>query len=131
MAVPIIESGYQNLTEGQSNTPVKAAGLWQFIPTTARNYGLRVDSQKDERLDIALNTDAAMRYLQSNNLRFKDWHLSALAYNMGERAVQKGMNSLNTRDAWTLIRNGYEGDKDYLPKLMAAILIMRSPESVQ
>jgi hypothetical protein len=131
MAVPIIESGYQNLTEGQSNTSMKAAGLWQFIPQTARNYGLRVDGQKDERLDVGLNTDAAMRYLQSNNLRFKDWHLSALAYNMGENAVQKGMDAVGSRDAWTLIRNGYEGDKDYLPKLMAAILIMRNPDSVQ
>lgn len=131
MAVPIIESGYQNLTEGQSSPSVKSAGLWQFIPSTARNFGLRVDSQKDERMDIAMNTDAAMRYLQSNNLRFKDWHLSALAYNMGESAVQKGMNALATRDAWTLIRNGFEGDKDYLAKLMAAIIIMRNPESLE
>jgi len=131
MAVPIIESGYQNLTQGQSNTSMKAAGLWQFIPTTARNYGLHVDDQKDERLDIALNTDAALRYLLSNNLRFKDWQLSMLSYNMGENAVQKGIDVLKTRDAWTLIRNGYEGDKDYLAKLMAAILIMRNPESVQ
>ncbi len=130
MAVPITESGYQNLTENH-NSSVKAAGIWQFIPGTARNYGLRVDSQKDERLDVGLNTDAAMRYLQSNNLRFKNWHLSVLAYNMGENAVQKGMNALGSRDAWTLIRNGYEGDKDYLPKVMAAILIMRNPESVQ
>lgn len=130
MAVPITESGYQNLTE-QSNSSMKAAGIWQFIPQTARNYGLRVDSHKDERLDVGLLTDAAMRYLQANNLRFKDWQLSLLAYNMGENAVQKAMDTLGSRDAWTLIRNGYEGDKDYLPKLMAAILILRNPESVQ
>ena len=130
LAVPIIESGYQNLSQ-QSNRSSKAAGIWQFIPQTARNFGLRVDKYKDERLDIILLTDAAMRYLQSNHLRFKDWHLSALAYNMGENAVQKVMDSLETRDAWKLIRNGYEGDKDYLPKLMAAILIMKNPESVQ
>jgi membrane-bound lytic murein transglycosylase D len=131
MAVPLIESGYQNLAESEGHPSTKAAGIWQFIPSTARNYGLKVDSEKDERLDIALLTDAAMRYLQSNNLRFKDWHLSALSYNMGETAVQKGMVALGTRDAWTLIRNGYEGDKDYLPKLMAAILIMNNPASVQ
>lgn len=131
MAVPIIESGYQNLTEGQSGTSMKAAGLWQFIPSTARNYGLKVDEKTDERLDVDLNTDAAMRYLTSNNLRFKDWHLSALAYNMGESAVQKGIDATGSRDAWTLIRNGYEGDKDYLPKLMAAILIMQNPDSVE
>jgi hypothetical protein len=41
------------------------------------------------------------------------------------------MNALGSRDAWKLIRNGYEGDKDYLPKLMAAILIKRNPDSVQ
>lgn len=131
MAVPLIESGYQNLDESQGHPATNAAGIWQFIPKTARNYGLKVDSEKDERLDVTLLTDAAMRYLQSNNLRFKDWHLSALSYNMGENAVQKGMNALGTRDAWTLIRNGYEGDKDYLPKLMAAILIMNNPDSVQ
>ena len=130
MAVPIIESGYQNLSEANQYS-MKAAGLWQFIPKTARNYGLRVDGQRDERLDVNLGTDAAMRYLQSNNLRFKDWHLSALAYNMGENAVQKGIDALGSRDAWNLIRNGYEGDKDYLPKLMAAILIMRNPDSVK
>lgn len=130
LAVPIIESGYRNLDQ-RHNTSMKAAGMWQFIPNTARIYGLQVDRKKDERLDIPLSTDAAIRYLQSNNLRFKDWHLSALAYNMGESAVQKGMDALNSRDAWTLIRNGHEGDKDYLPRLMAAILIMRNPESVQ
>jgi membrane-bound lytic murein transglycosylase D len=131
MAVPIVESGYQNLTQAQSSPTAKSAGLWQFIPSTARNYGLIVNSQKDERLDVGLNTDAAMRYLQSNRLRFKDWALSALAYNMGENAVQKGIDAVGSRDAWALIRKGYEGDKDYLPKLMAAILIMQNPESVE
>jgi membrane-bound lytic murein transglycosylase D len=130
MAVPIVESGYQNLPQ-RAGASVKSAGLWQFIPETARNYGLQVDGRVDERLNVALLTDAAMRYLQSNNLRFKDWQLSLLAYNMGENAVQKGMNALGTRDAWTLIRAGYEGDSDYLAKFMAAVLIMRNPHSVQ
>lgn len=131
MALPIIESGYQNLAQGEGSPTNKSAGLWQFIPQTARNYGLRVDKQKDERLNAALLTDAAMRYLQANNLRFKDWHLSLMSYNMGENAVQKAMVDLDTRDAWTLIRNGREGDKDYLAKFMAAVLIMRNPASVQ
>jgi len=132
MAVPLIESGYQNLPESKNSAwpNWKAAGIWQFIRETARNYGLVVNDKRDDRLSVELLTDAAMRYLQSNNLRFKDWHLSALAYNMGENAVQKGIDTLGTRDAWALIRNGHEGDKDYLPKLMAAILIMRNPDSV-
>jgi beta-lactamase regulating signal transducer with metallopeptidase domain len=133
MAMPLIESGYQNLPESKNSAwPTwKAAGVWQFIRETARNYGLVVNEKRDDRLNVDLLTDAAMRYLQSNNLRFKNWHLATLAYNMGENAVQKGLDALGTRDAWELIRNGHEGDKDYLPKLMAAILIMRNPDSVE
>lgn len=131
LALPIIESGYQNFAQGAVSQTNQSAGIWQFIPQTARNFGLRVDSQKDERLDTLMLTDAAMRYLQANNLRFKDWQLALMAYNMGENNVQKAMVDLDTRDAWTLIRNGREGDKDYLAKFMAAVLIMRNPDSVQ
>lgn len=131
LALPVIESGYQNFAQGAVSQTNQSAGIWQFIPQTARNYGLRVDAQKDERLDTTVLTDAAMRYLQANNLRFKDWQLALMAYNMGENAVQKAMVDLDTRDAWTLIRNGREGDKDYLAKFMAAVLIMRNPDSVE
>lgn len=131
LALPVIESGYQNLAQGAVSQSNQSAGIWQFIPQTARNYGLRVDAQKDERLDTTVLTDAAMRYLQANNLRFKDWQLALMAYNMGENAVQKAMVDLDTRDAWTLIRNGREGDKDYLAKFMAAVLIMRNPDSIE
>ena len=50
---------------------------------------------------------------------------------MGEAAVQKGIDATGSRDAWTLIRAGYEGDKDYLAKIVVSILIMNNPESVQ
>ncbi len=129
MAIPIIESGYQNLPESQN--PFFAAGIWQFIRSTARNFGLRVDPVIDERLDSELATDAALRYLSSNQLQFKDWHLAVLAYNMGERNVQRAINQLGTRDAWELIKAGYEGDKNYLPKVMAAVLIMKNPSVLE
>lgn len=129
MAVPIVESGYQNLE--QSNNMGWGTGLWMFIAQTARTHGLRVDAQVDERLNVDLLTDAAMRYLGANYLRFKDWHLSTLAYNIGENRVQQAIEKTGSRDAWVLIRNGYENDRDYLPRLMAAILIMRNPNSVE
>lgn len=131
LAVPLIESGYQNLTQEQSATYMHAAGLWQFIPVTANKYGLRVLNYSDDRLSVELSTDAAIRYLLSNWLRFKDWQLAVFAYNVGEERVQRGINETGSRDAWTLIRHGYETDNDYLAKFMAAILIMRNPESVQ
>lgn len=129
-AVPIVESGFQNLPENPRPNSLKSAGIWQIIPSTARNFGLIVNDKKDERLDVAVSTDAAMRYLTSNNLRFKDWQLSLLAYNYGEGNLQKGINKTGSRDAWTLIRSGYEGDKDYLAKIMAVVLILSNPDSI-
>ena len=128
LAVPLIESGYQDLSQ---SPPAQAAGLWQFIPSTARNFGLQVTQSEDQRLNIGLSTDAALRYLTSNHLRFKDWALAVFAYNVGEARVQEAIDKTGSRDVWTLIRAGYENDNDYVPKLMAAILIMRNPSVLQ
>ncbi len=128
LAIPLIESGYQNLPQSENKS--WGAGLWMFIESTAVSYGLRVDSVIDERLEPEILTDAAMRYLSANQLRFKDWPLATLAYNIGESKVQEGINKLKTRDAWLLTRNGYQGEQ-YLARLMAAILIMKNPESVE
>lgn len=127
MAVPIIESGYQNLPQSENKS--WGAGLWMFIESTAQNYGLRVDSVIDERLNPEILTDAALRYISANYFRFKDYQLALLGYNIGERKVQEGISRLKTRDAWQLTRNGYGGDK-YLARLMAAIMIMKNPESL-
>ncbi len=128
LAVPIIESGYVNLVPKDI---ARAAGLWQIIQTTAWGYGLQVWDQVDERLDIEKSTDAALRLLLANRVRFKKWDLSLIAYNAGEKIVSKGILKTQSHDAWKLIRNGYEGNKDYLAKVMAAIIIMRNPESVE
>lgn len=129
MAIPIMESGYQNLP--QADQKGWGAGLWMFIESTARIYGLRVDEKVDERLNPQLETDAAMRYLKSNWLMFKDWQLAVLAYNTGERAIQEGIRKYGTRDAWALTRNGVENDGRYLAKVMAAVLIFKNPDSVE
>jgi membrane-bound lytic murein transglycosylase D len=92
---------------------------------------LRVNEQVDERLNAPLLTDAAMRLLKGDKLMFNDWLLSILAYNIGEQKVLEGINATGSRDAWALVRNGFENDSGYLAKLMAAILIMRNPESVE
>jgi len=126
LAVPIIESGFQNLPP--NNQQGWGAGLWMFIRQTARRYGLRVDAEVDERLNVAMLTDAAMRLLKADYLQFKDWQLAVMAYNMGEGAVQEGIRKTGSRDPWVLINQGFENDSDYLAKLMAAIIILKSPE---
>jgi len=128
MAMPIMESGYQNLP--QSPKPLYSAGVWQFIPETARNYGMVVNAKVDERLNVEKETDAACRYLGSLNLRFQDWELAIVAYNAGEYKVQRGISQTGSKNAWTLIEKGYGGDAGYLAKMMAAILIMNSPSIV-
>jgi membrane-bound lytic murein transglycosylase D len=128
-AVGMIESGFRNLP-ARAN-PIGAAGIWQFIPSTARNYGLRVDDALDERLHVELSTDAAFRYLLSNRLRFQDWLLAAMAYNIGEQALEKAIRRHGTRDPWELLRKGVKTDKDYLPRLMAMVLILRNPDSIR
>ncbi len=89
------------------------------------------DAGVDERLNPRLLTDAAMRYLFSNDLLFNDWQLAIAAYNVGERGLEDAIEREHTRDVWTLIRKGVENDNDYLARVMAAILIMKNPDSVQ
>lgn len=124
-AIPIVESGYVNTS---TRNRVSAAGLWMFIPGTARRFGMKVDKETDERLNVEKETDAANRYLKTNHLIFNDWHLSLLAYNIGEGTVKKGIEKYKTRDAWKLIASGVEGDKNYLPSVMAAMIIMKNPD---
>lgn len=126
LAVPIVESGYRNLPQRGG---FLGAGIWMFIQSTARNFGLLVNEEIDERLDIAKETDAAMRLLSALHLQFQDWGLALLAFNAGAEAVQRGIEATGSRDVWQLIRNGYEGDKGYLAQLMASVLIVRNANS--
>lgn len=128
-ALAIMESGYQNLPAIKN--PVGAAGVWQFMAQTARNYGLRVDTKIDERMNMEKETDAAARLLRSLFLRFRNWETAVLAYNAGENKVQSGITKLGTTDAWKLIQGGFGGDEGYVPKITAAVLIVKSPEWIE
>ena len=126
MALPVIESGYRNL-EPTAGKPHYGAGVWMFIKSTAQHFGLQVNDQVDERLNVELETDAAMRYLKSAHLQFRDWELALLAYNAGFSAVEKGIQQTGSRNAWELIRHGHDNDPDYLAKVIAVVLIMKNP----
>lgn len=128
VAVPLHESGYQNLPQRQKGG--KSAGIWQFIPETARIYGLRVDQKVDERLDPEKETNAGLLYLSGLYRRFHDWQLALMAYNMGERALQNAIDESGSREPWELIRQGYEGDRDYLAGFMAMLIIQQNPDSL-
>jgi hypothetical protein len=109
-AVPLIESGYQNMgsyTPGESAAPgVPGKGLWMFIPSTARAYGLRVGPEQDQRLDPVLETQAAAALLSSLYSEFGDWGLALAGYNQGETHVRDAMETQGTQDWGELVQSG-------------------------
>jgi beta-lactamase regulating signal transducer with metallopeptidase domain len=131
-AIPLIESGYENLgagVSGKSLAPgIPGKGIWMFIPSTARAYGLQVDDEVDQRLDVALETDAAMRLLADLHRELGDWGLALAAYNQGARHVREAIARHGTRDVWELTRIG--ALNGYAAQVMAAILVMNEPALV-
>jgi membrane-bound lytic murein transglycosylase D len=86
--LPMVESAYNPMAYSRAH----ASGLWQFIPSTGRNYNLDQNFWYDARRDILASTNAALDYLQSLHDMFGDWHLALAAYNMGENGVQRAID---------------------------------------
>ena len=127
----LIESGFSNTAVSRT----KAVGMWQFMPYTARRYGLVVDQWTDERRDPFKATDAAARLLSDLNTEFGSWYLAAAAYNGGSGRVSRGLRRLLASDSasdgtfFRLSDKRYlkRETRDYVPKLIAAALIAKAP----
>jgi membrane-bound lytic murein transglycosylase D len=91
--LPMVESAYNPMAYSRAH----ASGLWQFIPSTGRNYNLDQNFWYDARRDILASTNAALDYLQSLHDMFGDWHLALAAYNMGENGVQRAIDRNRAR----------------------------------
>lgn len=113
-----------------------AVGMWQFIPTTGRRYGLRVDDYVDERKDWQSETRAAIAYLTDLYDMFEgDWALALSAYNMGEGGLGRALASNGgEKDFWTLIETPPASNsirletKRYYPKFLATLIVSSNPE---
>jgi len=122
----MIESGYNPSAYSKAH----AVGLWQFINSTGKNYGLRIDSWVDERREPEKATLAAIDYLTFLYKEFGSWYLAVAAYNAGEGKIGRGVKKYETNDFWVLASKDYLAleTKRYVPKLIAAILIAKEPE---
>ena len=135
----LIESGFSN----SATSRARAVGMWQFMPSTGRSYGLRVDRWVDERRDPVKATDAAARHLNDLRTRFGSLYLAAAAYNAGGGKVSRGLRKLgdsayeeaddeviSDSTFFLLYDSRYlrRETKDYVPKLIAAALIAKEPE---
>ncbi len=128
----IIESGYSNTAVSRSN----AVGMWQFIRSTARRYGLTVTTWVDERRDPFKATEAAARHLADLYAQFGSWYLAAAAYNGGPGRVERGIrrlreapDSVSDETFFDLSERRYlrRETRDYVPKLIAAAIIAKEP----
>ncbi len=122
----MIESGFDPL----ARSVVGAMGLWQFMPDTARAYGLSVDRWADQRLSPEAATEAAADFLGDLHRRFGSWELAIAAYNMGYWGVAGSIRKYNTNDFWAMSR--LEGALPwettlYVPKILAAAIIGHNP----
>ncbi|ARO87239.1 lytic transglycosylase [Nitrosospira lacus] len=123
--LPIIESAFNPKAYSRSH----ASGIWQFIPSTGKNYGLKQNWWHDDRRDIVAATRAALDYLQNLYGMFGDWELALASYNWGEGAV--GRSLMKNRD------NGLPTDfrnislppetQSYVPRLIAIKNIISNP----
>lgn len=118
-AVVLVESGGRNA----ALSPKGARGLWQFMPDTARRYGLVVRASQDERLDPYKSTRAAARYLHDLYTQFGNWPLALAAYNVGEDAVQRALERFSTRDFSSIARPGTlpRETRNYVPAVLRAM----------
>jgi membrane-bound lytic murein transglycosylase D len=90
----------------------RAVGLWQFMPYTAKKFGLNIDLYVDERRDPIKSTEAAITYLKYLHQRFGKWYLAAIAYNCGEGRVREAIRRAGTDDLATLLIK----NKKYIPR---------------
>jgi len=126
--LPVVESAFNPVAYSRS----RASGLWQFIPSTGKHYGLEQNWWIDERRDVIKATTAALDYLQYLNRYFNgDWYLAIAAYNGGEgtvsRAVEANRRAGLGTDFFSLKLRAET--RDYVPKLLAMRRIVGNPDS--
>ena len=123
--LPIIESAFNP----QANSRAKASGMWQFIPSTGKFFGLKQDWLSDHRRDVLRSTDAALDYLQKLHGMFNSWELAFAAYNCGEGCVGRAIATNQRKGLPTdfLSLNLPAETRSYVPKLIAVKNIVLSP----
>jgi peptidoglycan lytic transglycosylase D len=126
--LPLVESSFNN----QSLSKTRAAGIWQFMPGTARLY-MKVNSDVDERLDPYVATKAAARYLKRSYEQFGNWPVALMSYNHGQQGMRNAIRQVGTSDFMTIV-NKYEGkyfgfaSRNFYAEFLAACKVMKDSE---
>lgn len=116
----VIESGLVNVV-----SPAKAAGVWQFMPDTGKQYGLEVTDLVDERYHLAKSTEAACKYLRAAKEKFGSWTLAAASYNAGVAGINRHLNFQGVTNYYDLAL--VEETSRYVFRILALKEIMQHP----
>jgi hypothetical protein len=119
--VAIIESHLSNVV-----SPMGASGFWQLMPVTAQHYGLTVNSEVDERLDVEKATYVACKHFKDAHNYFKNWTLSAAAYNIGIGGIQNALKKQNTDNYYDLLLNKETGS--FIYRILAFKTLLSNPK---
>jgi len=125
--LPVIESAYVPTLTSRAG----AHGIWQFMPDTAREYGLRVDWWVDERADPERSTRAAAKYIRDLYRQFNDWPLTLAAYNAGPGRIRRALETNNVATFWELLELGAipKETRGYVPTFFATLMIASDPQT--
>jgi len=127
--LPFAESGFNPWAYSNAG----AAGMWQFIPGTARNYGLEVNWWLDERRDPYKSTQAAAKHLKRLYKKFHNWYLVLAAYNTGEYHIENALRKTHKNNYFHLAQSTdllYYETRMYVPKFMAILKIIKNLEEL-
>lgn len=118
----LAESGLANVV-----SPAKATGFWQLLEGTARDYGLEVNSEVDERYHIEKATVAACKFLQESFTKYENWTLVAASYNVGRRGIDRQIERQGETEYYNLLFN--EETARYIFRILAIKLVLTDPET--
>lgn len=125
MYMAMIESGFDPTAESHA----AAVGVWQFIPSTGKQYGLIINDVIDERRDPIRSTQAAIGYLSKLNREFGgNWHLAMASYNAGEQRIYRAVSEKGTINYWELRDALAKETQFYVPKILAMAILDKYPE---
>ena len=119
--VAIIESHLSNVI-----SPMGAAGFWQLMPVTAQHYGLIINNDVDERLDVEKATYVACKHFKDAHDYFNNWTLSAAAYNVGIGGIQNALKKQNTNNYYDLLLNNETGS--FIYRILAFKTLLSNPQ---
>lgn len=105
-----------------------ASGLWQFIPGTGSRFGLRQTAYIDERNSYEKATRASAQYLRWLHDRYNNWELAMAAYNTGEGNIDRAIARAGASDFWSIYPYIVQETRNYVPNILAVILIAKNPE---